>query len=100
MKVKTASTLNEMENILFTDETFDLIFIDDIIPEDSITTINNLATYIKKELKYPIIIVILVTPNNKNYEKSYLKLGFNDYIIKPVNKKNLDDILNKYFSEE
>lgn len=41
----------------------------------------------------------MITLNNKNNEKEYLKLGFSDYIIKPINKKNLDNILNKYFQK-
>ena len=41
----------------------------------------------------------MITPNINNNEKEYLKLGFSDYIIKPINKKNLDDILNKYFQK-
>lgn len=42
----------------------------------------------------------MVTPNNKNIEDKYIEYGFNDYIIKPINKENIDKILNKYFNEE
>ena len=58
---------------------------------------DNILYYLKRETKYPIVTIVMVTQNSENYEKKYLKLGFNDYIQKPINKKNLDAILNKYF---
>lgn len=41
----------------------------------------------------------MVTPNKNNIEKMYLKSGFSDYIIKPINKSMLDEILKKYFDK-
>ena len=97
-----------MGNMLSANETFDMIIIDDIIPNfeiDSFTNEviknqNDILNYIKKQAKYNIITIIMVTPNNKNIEDKYIEYGFNDYIIKPINKENIDKILNKYFNEE
>lgn len=104
VEIETAHNLSEMCSALNENETFDLVFIDDIIPGNNISDFSrevnkddNILYYLKRETKYPIVTIVMVTQNSENYEKKYLKLGFNDYIQKPINKKNLDAILNKYF---
>lgn len=98
----STNTLSEMAGILSDNETFDMIIIDDIIPDSEINKFiknqNDILNYIKKYARYNIITIIMVTKNNKNIEEKYIDCGFNDYIIKPVNKKNIDEILNKYFN--
>lgn len=103
--VTVAQNLEEMGSKLSEDEIFDMIIIDDIIPNFEIDSFakeiikdqNGILNYIKKQAKYNIATIIMVTPNNKKIEEQYIKYGFNDYIIKPVNKENIDKILNKYF---
>ena len=103
--VTVAQSLEEMGNKLSDDETFDMIIIDDIIPNFEIDSFtkeiikdqNGILNYIKKQAKYNITTIIMVTPNNKRIEEQYIKYGFNAYIIKPVNKENIDNVLNKYF---
>ena len=60
---------------------------------------NNLLNLIKKDAKYSIPTVIMITPNSDKMEGKYLNYGFNDYIIKPINKNNLNKLLNKYFNK-
>lgn len=103
--VTVAQSLEEMGNKLSDDETFDMIIIDDIIPNFEIDSFtkeiiedqNGILNYIKKQARYNITTIIMVTPNNKRIEEQYIKYGFNAYIIKPVNKENIDNVLNKYF---
>ena len=103
--VTVAQNLEEMGNKLSEDEIFDMIIIDDIIPNFEIDSFakeiikdqNGILNYIKKKAKYNITTIIMVTPNNKRIEEQYIKYGFNAYIIKPVNKENIDKVLNKYF---
>ena len=52
-----------------------------------------------KKSGYDIPIVIMVTENNNNLEEKYLDLGFKDYLSKPVNKGNLNNLLIKYLKE-
>lgn len=104
----SVDTPNQMSDILNGDETFDLILIDDIVPNfkiddftnEIIKTKDNIFGYIRKGAKYPIQTIIMVTPNTEKMEDKYLKYGFDDYIIKPINKKNLDKVLNKYFDKK
>ena len=94
-----------MYNKLFQDETLDLIFIDDIIPhfefddltDEIIKTKDGVISSIKKNSGYKVPTVIMLTPSSKNMEKKYLKYGFDDCMIKPLSKKKLDQVLNKYF---
>lgn len=103
--VLTADTLEEMYRILLSDETIDLILIDDIIPhfkindatDEIIKSKDGVVSLIKRNTGYKIITVIMVTPNSNNMIRKYLNYGFDDYVLKPINKKNLDQILNKYF---
>ena len=41
----------------------------------------------------------MLNPSTKHNEKKYLDYEYNDYILKPINKENLDIILNKYFDK-
>ena len=98
----------EMREILEENKTFDLIFIDDIIPNfkiddftsEIIKSKDDILNYIRKSARYPISAIIMVTPNRKKMEYKYLKYGFTDFIIKPINKEKLDNILVKYLDEE
>lgn len=107
IEIIVVNTPYEMSQILNSDVTFDLIFIDDMISDFKLNEFtneikgigNNIFNYIKKNAKYPITTIIMVTPNKDNKEKMYLKSGFSDYIIKPINKSMLDEILRKYFDK-
>ena len=103
----SVNTPNEMSEVLSENETFDLIFVDDIIPNfklddftnEIIRTKDDFLRHIKDNAKYPILSIIMVNPNNENMEQKYLNYGFSDYIVKPINKEKLDKILNKYFKK-
>ena len=107
IEIIVVNTPYEMSQVLNSDVTFDLIFIDDMISDFKLNEFtneikgigNNIFNYIKKNAKYPITTIIMVTPNKDNKEKMYLKSGFSDYIIKPINKSMLDEILRKYFDK-
>ena len=43
-------------------------------------------------------VVIMVTKNKKRLEKKYLDYDFDDYIIKPINKRSINFIMEKYLS--
>lgn len=100
INVEIANTGEDMFKKLSKDKTYDLILIDDIIPKfnnlfnDRIEKKFNIVDNISKSAGYEIPVVILVTPNNERYEDNYVKAGFNDYIMKPVNKGDLNRILS------
>ena len=108
VEVLSVSTPDEMSDVLKENETFDLIFVDDIIPNFKIDDFTNeivrskddFLGYVRKGAKYPISTVIMVTPNTNKMEEKYLNYGFTDYIMKPINKSNLDKILKKQFNNK
>lgn len=95
LDIRFTNSIPQTVNTLNRNATFDLIFID-----ENIANINNneILKEIKKEANYSITTIIMVNPNYN--EKEYLKHGYNDYIIKPINKKNLDNTLNKHFNKK
>lgn len=71
--------------------TYDLIFLDDMMPNMSgVETLEELQK--NKDFKTP---VIALTANAINgMREKYLELGFNEYLAKPINKEELERILN------
>ncbi len=73
-------------------EKFDILLIDDMMPK---MTGTELMQNLKKQgYKVPMIVL---TANAKIGDKErYLEAGFNDYIAKPIDRKELDNVLNKW----
>ena len=106
INVETANTEEDMFKKLSNDKTYDLILIDDIIPKfnnlfnDRIERKFNIVENISKSAGYEIPVVIMVTPNNEKYEDNYMKIGFNDFVMKPVNKGDLNRMLVQYLKNK
>jgi signal transduction histidine kinase/ActR/RegA family two-component response regulator len=77
-------------------EYFDLILMDDMMPE-----MNGKETFAKlKEIEGFKTPVVALTANAlSGMKEQYLKLGFNDYLAKPINKDELDEVLKKYLKK-
>ena len=45
-------------------------------------------------------VVIMVTKNKKRLEKKYLDYDFDDYIIKPINKRSINFIMEIYLKDK
>ena len=107
--VDIVSTDNQshMCEILSKDEIFDLILIDDIIPDFEYSDYTNeivkskdgILNHIKITAKYPITTVIMLNPSTNHNEKEYLDYGFDDYILKPINKEKIDKLLKKHLNK-
>ncbi len=72
---------------------YDLILMDDMMPKMS-----GVETF--KKLKnmegFDIPVVALTANAIAGMKENYLKIGFNDYISKPIDKKELERVLNTY----
>lgn len=75
---------------------FDLILLDDMMPKMSGT-----ETLVKfKEIEGFDTPVVALTANAiSGMREKYLGLGFNDYLSKPINKDELNRVINKYLSK-
>ena len=74
---------------------YDLILMDDMMPKLSgVETFNILKK--RKDFKIP---TIALTANAiAGMKENYLKEGFNDYISKPIDKKELERVLKTYLN--
>ena len=76
-------------------ETFDLILLDQMMPEMSGT--ETLHQMQEKEIKIPT--VMLTADAMVGKKELYLKAGFDDYLAKPINTEELNKILKKYLEK-
>ncbi|MGN1312194.1 MAG: hypothetical protein ACI4U4_04190 [Bacilli bacterium] len=82
-----------------------LVLIDDMMPkeyedmteEDRIRSCSTKLFQKFNDVSVPV--VIMVTKNKKRLEKKYLDYDFDDYIIKPINKKSINSIMKKYLKD-
>ena len=76
---------------------YDLILLDDMMPKK-----NGIEAF--KELKqiegFNIPVVMLTANALTGMKEEYLKIGFDDYLAKPIEKAELERILNKYSKGE
>lgn len=83
-----------------------LVLIDDMMPkeyddmteEDRIKSCSTKLFQRINDINVPV--VIMVTKNKKRLEKKYLDYDFDDYIIKPINKRSINFIMEKYLKDK
>lgn len=91
-------------NKLIAKDIFDLILIDDILPKiENLTYEESLKVYSAKLVQRfnstNIPVIIMINNNNKIVKKKYQEYGYTDFIVKPVNKKIVDILLQKYLKK-
>ena len=76
---------------------YDLIFMDDMMPRMSGTeTFHKL----KEDPNFNTPVVVLTANAIAGMEEKYLSEGFNSYLPKPIERKALDNIINKYLNNQ
>ena len=87
-----AAALEKIQN----GEKYDMILLDDMMPKMSgVETLKKL-----KEIPGFKIITIALTANAlTGMREKYLQDGFDDYLAKPINKDELNKIINKYLND-
>ena len=95
-EISSATSGNECINLV-KENKYDMIFLDHMMPElDGITTMN-----ILKNSGYSIPPVIALTANSySGLKEYYVNAGFSDYLSKPINFKELNKIIIKYFDNK
>ena len=87
---------NECLNLINSGEKFDLILLDQMMPDmDGIQTLEKLKE--NKDFKTPVI--VLTADAIVGVKEKYLSVGFNDYLSKPIDVEKLNDILKKYLQD-
>ena len=76
---------------------YDLIFMDDMMPRMSGTeTFHKL----KENPNFNTPVVVLTANAIAGMEEKYLSEGFNSYLSKPIERKALDNVINKYLNNQ
>lgn len=94
-KIYSALSGSECVNLV-KENKYDIIFLDHMMPEmDGITTMK-----ILKNSGYSVPPVVALTANSyAGLKEKYLKEGFSDYLSKPINFKELNKLINKFFGD-
>ena len=69
-----------------------IIFMGEMEPLNGMTILAKL----KQINDFNIPVVLMSKDSNVEYNNDYLQAGYNDIIIKPINKDTLLNIINKY----
>lgn len=89
--IESSSGLDALEKIKH--EKFDLILLDDMMPNMSGTeTLNEM----KKDKEFNTPVIALTANAINGMKEKYLKAGFDDYIPKPIDRVELENKLKKY----
>ena len=99
VEVREAISGQECLDILDKDHDFDLILMDDMMPEKSGTETLNILTKIERVDGYYIPVVVLTANAISGMREKYLNSGFDDYLAKPIEREELDRILRKYLKK-
>ena len=87
---------NECIEKLKTDK-YDMIFMDDMMPNLSgVETLQKL----KEDENFDVPVIALTANAISGAREHYLSLGFNEYISKPIDKKELDRVVNMFTPDE
>lgn len=92
-KIKTCNSMEEVYDYIIENNEYSLILIDDFILNNNE---NNSIKAIQRMNCSNAPIVVMVTKNKEEKEKKYLKHGLDNYIIKPIDDKQIDIIMKKY----
>ena len=76
---------------------YDLILLDEELSQISGL---ELMQKIKEIRNFNIPVILLTKDNSYEYNEEYLKIGFSDYILKPLKKEELLEKINKYTKED
>lgn len=98
LTIETAHNYQEYENKIYNNDIWQLIFLDDMMPDSDKFEFLCLSNQekegslekIEKLINEKLPLVIMVTPNNEmnNYQ--------GDYLLKPIKVRELDQIIRKY----
>ena len=95
-----ATSGRECLDILDRDTKFDLILMDDMMPEMSGTECLDILKKLERVDGYYIPVVVLTANAVSGMKEEYLNVGFEDYLSKPIDKYELDRILKKYLKRK
>ncbi len=99
VEVVNATSGQECLDILDKDNNFNLILMDDLMPNLSGTETLDILRKIERVSGYFIPVVALTANATTGMKEKYIEAGFDDYLKKPIEKNELDRVLKKYLKK-
>ncbi|MDD6395665.1 MAG: ATP-binding protein [Firmicutes bacterium] len=99
-QVRLVSSGREAYNILCSDMGFDLIFMDQMMPDwDGIETVQRIRA-LEGEYYKNVPIVALSANTSQNSRELFMSNGMNDFLEKPISTNALSNMIKKYIPRE
>ena len=86
-------TSKDCLNKIRSKENYDLIFLEENM---NIISSTELIKKLHNERNFNTPIILLTKNSDVEYNNEYKKIGYNYYLLKPIKKENLNDILDEY----
>ena len=99
VQVVEASSGTECLDMLENDKEFDLILMDDLMPNMSGTECLDVLKKIQRVDGFYIPVVVLTANAIPGMKEKYMEVGFEDYLAKPIEKDELNRVLRKYLKK-
>ena len=99
VEVVEVTSGRECLDVLEKDTNFDLILMDDLMPEMSGTECLNILKKLERIDGFYIPVVVLTANAVSGMREKYISSGFEDYLAKPIDKYELDRILKKFLKK-
>ena len=97
LNIETVTSGDECIDLINSGKKYDLILLDQMMPEmDGIETLHEL----KKIKGFNTPVVVLTADAIVGVKEKYLNEGFDDYLSKPIDVKELNQLLKKYLRKE
>lgn len=100
-KVEIVEVMSGQEclDVLDEDTNFDLILMDDMMPNMSGSETLDVLLKLERVEGYHIPVVVLTANAISGMREKYLKAGFEDYLAKPIDKYELNRVLRKFLKK-
>ena len=85
-----------MNHKLSSNKTYDIVLVDSSLDTKLEEYDINL---LRKFVGYKIKVIVMLSKGKEKNKDKYLEQGFDDYIVKPINKKNVNDLMIKYIKD-
>lgn len=93
LKIDTLNSGKEAIAKIQAGRVYDLVMLDDMMPEMSGVEV---LSVLKQNPNYKMTTIALTANALSGMREKYIQDGFDDYLSKPINKKELNDLLIKY----
>ena len=92
VEIDISKTWENARNMLEDNKTYDLILIDEALPRIEEFNMKSM----KKFIGYNFKCILMISKISTNDYSQYVKKNYDDVLVKPFNKNNINNLLKKY----